>query len=945
MVITSLAILLVLHYHSTVADKRKRQQARYVVVGISVPIIAGIITEVLLPAQRITIPELTNASSSWLAILIGYAMWKYELFVLSPETAADQIISAMGDSLVLLNPDGTMVSANKATLDLLGYEERELIGQPAEKIFGKELREGRVLEEVLEKGLVSNYEMTFHPKEGKAIPVFFSCSAIKNKEGANVGIVAISRDITQRKEAEERVLRQSAQLDGINKVLREALRYETDEGVAKVCLDVSQELTGSKMGFIGEVNRAGRFDTIALSDPGWEACRMPKSEAAVMIRDMEIRGLWGKVLKEGQSLIANDPSSHPDRVGIPPGHSPLTSFLGVPLKQAGRTIGMIALANKESGYDMGDQQVMETLSVSFVEALSRKRAEEELRESEERFRAVVEQSVDAIFIVDAETKCLVEANAGFQQLLGYPPEETIRLPIYAFIEADRADIDRTFQNILRGQGPVFYERRYRRKDGSFVDIGGSSTPISFGGRKAVCTIVRDLTERKRAEEALRQSEKRYRAVVEQSPDGIFLDDVETRRILEANEAFQKLLGYSADEIQRLTIYDIIAADREDIDKRFEKILGAERPFTHERQYRRKDGSLVDVSISAKAISYGGRRTTCVLVRDITERKRAEEALRESEERYRAVMEQSADGIYLVDVETKCLLEANPAFAHMLGYGPEETEGLSIYDIVAADRGDIDQRFQDVLKMEGSLASERKYRRKDGSLLEVWVSVNVLSYRGRKAMCTIAHDITERKRAEEALRKSEERYRTVTEQSPDGIYLVDVETRRILDSNSAFRNLLGYDPDEVGRLALYDFIAAEREDIDRRFEVIIRSEGPLSFERQFRRKDGSLVDVWIITQVVSYGERNASLGLVRDISERKRATEEREKLIAELREALDNIKTLRGLVPICANCKKIRDDKGYWQQVEVYVRDHSEATFTHGLCPECAKLLFPDYKKK
>ena len=147
------------------------------------------------------------------------------------------------------------------------------------------------------------------------------------------------------------------------------------------------------------------------------------------------------------------------------------------------------------------------------------------------------------------------------------------------------------------------------------------------------------------------------------------------------------------------------------------------------------------------------------------------------------------------------------------------------------------------------------------------------------------------------------------------------------------------------MALYDFIAAEREDIDRRFEVIIRSEGPLSFERQFRRKDGSLVDVWIITQVVSYGERNASLGLVRDISERKRATEEREKLIAELREALDNIKTLRGLVPICANCKKIRDDKGYWQQVEVYVRDHSEATFTHGLCPECAKLLFPDYKKK
>jgi hypothetical protein len=78
---------------------------------------------------------------------------------------------------------------------------------------------------------------------------------------------------------------------------------------------------------------------------------------------------------------------------------------------------------------------------------------------------------------------------------------------------------------------------------------------------------------------------------------------------------------------------------------------------------------------------------------------------------------------------------------------------------------------------------------------------------------------------------------------------------------------------------------------------------------------------------------------------KGAEEEREGLIHNLQEALDNIKTLRGLIPICANCKKIRDDNGYWQQVEVYVRDHSEVTFTHGLCPECTKLLFPEVEKK
>jgi hypothetical protein len=85
-----------------------------------------------------------------------------------------------------------------------------------------------------------------------------------------------------------------------------------------------------------------------------------------------------------------------------------------------------------------------------------------------------------------------------------------------------------------------------------------------------------------------------------------------------------------------------------------------------------------------------------------------------------------------------------------------------------------------------------------------------------------------------------------------------------------------------------------------------------------------------------------LAIVRDISERKLAEQERERLIQELREALAKIKTLSGLIPICASCKKIRDDHGYWQQVDVYIREHSEAEFSHGLCPDCARRLYPEY---
>jgi serine/threonine protein kinase len=178
-----------------------------------------------------------------------------------------------------------------------------------------------------------------------------------------------------RKRAEEQILRQSALLNAINEVFQEALTCESDKDVARTCLAVAEKLTASKFGFIGEVNEAGRFDTIAISNPGWDACKIPGSEATKLIRNMEIRGIWSRVLKDEQSQIVNEPDSHPDRVGVPEGHPPLICFLGVPLKQAVKTIGMIGLANKESGYELTDQEAIEALSVAFAEALMRKRAE------------------------------------------------------------------------------------------------------------------------------------------------------------------------------------------------------------------------------------------------------------------------------------------------------------------------------------------------------------------------------------------------------------------------------------------------------------------------------------------------------------------------------------------------------------------------------------------
>src|ERR671932_133202 len=150
-----------------------------------------------------------------------------------------------------------------------------------------------------------------------------------------------------------------------------------------------------------------------------------------------------------------------------------------------------------------------------------------------------------------------------------------------------------------------------------------------GGGDTIARVIRYSIERKNAQEALRRSEELYRTVVEQAAENIFLVDVKTKRILEANAAFYDSLGYSQGEIETMTLYDIVAHDKESIDYNVERIVREGHRSIGERKYRRKDGSLADVEVNTRAISYGGRAAMCVVAHDVTERKRMEDNLRHS----------------------------------------------------------------------------------------------------------------------------------------------------------------------------------------------------------------------------------------------------------------------------------------------------------------------------
>ena len=197
------------------------------------------------------------------------------------------------------------------------------------------------------------------------------------------------------KRAEEKILRQNAILEGINRILRESFTAQTEERLGRICLAVAEEVTGSKFGFLGEINvETGRLDDIAISDPGWKACRAQhkSGHGDKEQKGFKVQGIYGRVLVDGRGYYTNDPASHPDSIGTPEGHPSIDAFLGVPLIQDGKTFGMIALANRAGGYRDEDLTALEALAGPIAQVLMRWRAEQALRESEDRFRSLADNA-------------------------------------------------------------------------------------------------------------------------------------------------------------------------------------------------------------------------------------------------------------------------------------------------------------------------------------------------------------------------------------------------------------------------------------------------------------------------------------------------------------------------------------------------------------------------
>jgi PAS domain S-box-containing protein len=276
-----------------------------------------------------------------------------------------------------------------------------------------------------------------------------------------------------------------------------------------------------------------------------------------------------------------------------------------------------------------------------------------LRKAEERYRSIVEDQTELVcrFLTDGP---LTFVNEAYCRYFGKKSDELVGSSFMSLIpEDDHAKVKEQIFSLSIESPVETHENRVIKANGEICWQQWTNRALldDMGNIVEFQAVGRDITERKQIEEVLRESEERYRTIIEQSADSIYLADIETRRLIEANQSFQRLLGYTYHEIPALTIYDFIMHERDDINGKIDHLIKGKPYFFGERRYRRKDGALLDVEVSASIISYRGRNVICGIIRNITERKQAEKARRKYLERlkilsYRLLEVQEAERRYI-----------------------------------------------------------------------------------------------------------------------------------------------------------------------------------------------------------------------------------------------------------------------------------------------------------
>ncbi len=711
---------------------------------------------------------------------------KAEASLSESEAKYRELVNRLPEMVFEIDANAQMLFANKRAYELTGYSEEDFANgfnvnclvAPEDVDRSKENMKQMFLGNVRQSN-----EYTFVRKDGSRFPVLLTSTPVI-KKGRVMGARGIALDITERKKAEAGLEERYYALERVTENIGAGLAI-IDKGYRVVWANSALR----KVGFAPN-----------------KKCHEVSNSKAVCV-DCGVK----KVFEQNVPIDIHE-------------------YKSVNSKGEVTWVELRATSLKDK---KGNITAAIELAVPITE---RKNAQAKLMESEEKFRTLADESPNMIFI--NQKGKVVYANKKCEEIMGYTREEFCApdFDFMSIISPESIEILRkAFAMHQRGEDISRYEYRLVAKDGRKIESEINTKLIDYGGEKAILGVVTDITESKKNESLLKNSQAKLEAIISNAPVGIATSDP-NMKFLSANKTFCKILGYTENELKNLTYRTITQAGDVDASNELMKQLvsGAIPYFSQQKRYVTKKGKIIDGKVTVSAVRDKDAKPEVFIceLEDVTAQKKAEDALRSSEVQFRSLFDNSLDAVMLTKPDGT-ILSANPAAERMLGMSEKEIQKAGRNDVVV-----VDKRLKNAVKereRNGKMKAELTFKRKDGLTFEGEVTSSVFTdAEGTLKTSMLVRDITERKKAEEKLQSTKNYFETLLNSTLSGIIVVDCETRKILDVNPAALNIFGARKEDVTGKVCHNFVCPNEVgkcpvmDLDRTVEkaekVLIKANG-------------------------------------------------------------------------------------------------------------------------